>query len=494
MENNFIKKFETNNFMIGSFDTYQDLTKSLIKINSKLSDEEVYEIIKSMPTTYRTSIVDKNENYIGYIGIYNVQAQYESASIRFETNKSLDENEKNEILAEYKTWLSESLNLNNIEEYIYCSKEEKQIEKNHIEPKANIIIPSRLLEQGISIETLEYFQTQYDIPKMQMPFSIKNSDKVIGIIGLTNLIWSNRRANLNIYLDKALGDELIDDLSSVIIDEYLNYVHNSNIHNVTLSVSGSDKNMLDIIKNTNMNFYAQIPFSSINGDNIESKMMFQHIPNIKNNNGILIPDNKIERISLLETEKKELEPIIKINDEYKLVSPKVFEENNIDSKKIIDGHINAMQNRQNFSIPLGEDKYILQKGNDNYGISKAVMNYNYVLLNNNNNYSGYINILRNNANNKNAEIEIGIDPKIQGQGIGTQVINKFYEELFSIGYASVTSAVFEFNNPSIKLHEKVAEFNGIRLESYYINGKLWNMNFYTKTNELIDKGTSERKI
>ena len=147
-----------------------------------------------------------------------------------------------------------------------------------------------------------------------------------------------------------------------------------------------------------------------------------------------------------------------------------------------------MQERQHFSIPLGEDKYIIQKGNGNYGVSKAVMNYSYLLLDDLNNYAGYINILRTNANNRNAEIEIGIDPKIQSKGLGTQVINKFYEELFSIGYASVTSAVFEFNNPSIRLHEKVAELNGIRLESYYINGKLWNMSFYSKVN---DKGLEE---
>jgi len=113
------------------------------------------------------------------------------------------------------------------------------------------------------------------------------------------------------------------------------------------------------------------------------------------------------------------------------------------------------------------------------------MNYSYILVDDKKDYCGYINILRNNAENKNAEIEIGISPKLQQKGLGTQVINKFYEELFSIGYASVTSAVFDFNNPSIKLHEKVAELNGIRLESYYINGKMWNMNFYSKINESI---------
>ena len=88
------------------------------------------------------------------------------------------------------------------------------------------------------------------------------------------------------------------------------------------------------------------------------------------------------------------------------------------------------------------------------------------------------------------EVEIGIDPKIQHRGLGAVVINRFYDELFSTGVASVTSSVFEFNNPSMRLHEKVAELNGIRLESYYINGKLWDMNIYSKTNSIIGESSS----
>ena len=146
-----------------------------------------------------------------------------------------------------------------------------------------------------------------------------------------------------------------------------------------------------------------------------------------------------------------------------------------------------MQERQKFTIPLGEDNYFLQNGNGKYGLSKQLMNYNYVLLDDKNKYSGYINILRENVNGKNAEIEIGIKPEIQHKGLGTTVINKFYDELFSVGYASVTGSVFEFNKPSLKLHEKVAELNGIRLDSYYINGRLWDMSYYTKTNDIINK-------
>ena len=154
---------------------------------------------------------------------------------------------------------------------------------------------------------------------------------------------------------------------------------------------------------------------------------------------------------------------------------------------MLESHIKAMQNREKFTIPLGEDKYFLQKGNGNYGLSKALMNYSYIILNENNDYSGYTNVLRNNANGKNAEIEIGIDPKLQHRGLGIIVTNRFYDELFSLGYASATNIVFAFNRPSLKLNDKIAELRGIRLEAYYINGKLWNMNYYSKTNPLIEK-------
>ena len=494
MNEKFITKLQTEQFMIGSFDAYLDMSKTLIKENSNFSDEEVDEILKGMPTTYRAAITDKNGEYVGYIGLFNVDAKNNISSMRFEVNNNLKQDDKNEILNEFKKYLFESLNITNIEEFIYKTKETMEIEKIKVIPKSNIVIPSKLLVPGISEETLEKFSEDYSIPKLQMPFTIKSSDRVIGIVGLSNLIWSNKRANLNIYLDKSLGTDISNELSGYIIDDYLNYVHESNVHNITMSVNGSNQNMLDIINNTNMNYYGQIPFSAINGESIESNLMFQHIPNMKKENGIIIPNNKSVSLSLLDTEKKEMAKQIELSNGFKLISPKLFEDADIDSTQILEAHIKAMQNREGFSIPLGEDKYILQKGNGNYGISKAIMNYSYIILDQNNQYSGYINILRNNANGKNAEIEIGIDPKLQHKGLGTIVINRFYDELFSIGCASVTSVVFEFNNPSLKLHEKVAELNGIRLDAYYINGRLWDMNFYSKTSDLIKEEVNSKHI
>ena len=119
MENNYVEKFKTENYSIGSFDFYQDLSKELIKNNSNLTSEEVEDILKSMPTSYRASIVDKNGNYIGFIGLYDIDAKNNVTSIRFEVNNDLDEKSKNEILDEFKKWLQESLNLDKINEEIF---------------------------------------------------------------------------------------------------------------------------------------------------------------------------------------------------------------------------------------------------------------------------------------------------------------------------------------------------------------------------------------
>ena len=187
--------------------------------------------------------------------------------------------------------------------------------------------------------------------------------------------------------------------------------------------------------------------------------------------------------SYLFKSKDNMNLVLKVDNIYRLVSPKAFKTENINKDKIIFSHIRAVQDRKEFAIPLGEDKYILQYGNEDYGFKRTVMNYSYVLLDNDNNYCGYVNILR--ANCFNAEIEIGIIPTLQRKGIGTKVINKFYDELFSVGFLSVTSIVFEFNIASIKLHDRVSKCYGKRTKSYYINGKLWDMYYYTKINDKL---------
>ncbi len=486
METFFIPKFKTNKFFIGSFDTYYDSTLRLIKSNSKISTKKAEDVINSLNENYRASITDCNKNYIGYIGLYNIDEQEHMASIRLEINYPLiNEDDKNEILSEYRSWMWDSLRLTIEEEIIFKDPGYSEVKKsNHIfngrQARSN-----SLLIPGISQEVLDKFSEYYSLPNMIYPFSIRYRDRIIGIIGLNNVIWSNERTDLKLFLDKSLGDDIIEVFSSSVIDDYLDYVHSLNIYNVCFCVSGSDYNTLDIIEESKLNYYGQIPLASLNEGKIESKIMFQHIPKMKMNEEFVIPKNISYDISVFNTDKKELDEYILLENNYKLINPHSFQKFEVDIDNIVLGHMIAMQNRDKFSIPLGEDKYMIQKDKCNNSLLNQIMNYSYILVNFSNDYCGFINILRNNANSKNAEIEMGIDPSLQGRGLGSMVINKFYNELFSIGYASVTSAIFEFNEPSLNLHKKNCEFSGTRLSSYYINGRLWDMYYYTKTNDLV---------
>lgn len=463
--NNFVAKLETEKYLIGSFDAFMDKSLELTKNNLNKTDEEANEFLKTIPTATRAAITTKDGEYVGFIGITNVDAKNDAASIVFEVNREVD---KEEILNEFKKYLSESLNIKHTDGENFS--------------ESNIIIPSKSLVPGVSEEDLEKFGN----PSLKYPFTIKSNDRTIGVIGLTSLLWANKRASLQLFLDEALGSDIVNELSGYIIDDYVNYVHSVGLHNINFTVSGSNKDMLDVVANTNMNYYGSVPFGASNGVNVESSVMFQHTPYMEKN-GILIPENKSISIQTLDTEKKELRNKIELNNGFAMINPSVFEQEGIDFDRVLKGHIEAMQNRNNFTIPLGEDKYFLQVGNDRYGLYKTLKNSTYVILDSFNNYAGYINILRKNANGKNVEIEIAIDPTLQHKGLGTEVINSFYDELFSTGVASVTSSVFSFNNPSMKLHEKVASLNGTRIESYYINGKLWDMNVYSKVNEEISK-------
>ena len=106
--NEFIKKLESKNFQIGSFDVYLEKSKELINSNleyfkkikkSFLSEDDV---LKSLPAIYRASIVDKESNeYVGFISAYDVDNQNKKASLIFVSDNNLSNEQINEIIDEY---------------------------------------------------------------------------------------------------------------------------------------------------------------------------------------------------------------------------------------------------------------------------------------------------------------------------------------------------------------------------------------------------------
>ena len=481
----FIPKLYTDNFMIGSFDVYLDKAKELIDRNKYTFNE----LLDKMPTSLRASIVNKEDkSYLGFISVIDMNNENGYTSLVLVLENGLEEEKTEEIVNAYKEFLSNDLGITDIKDYLLVNGKVVTEECNDV-ISTEVLLSSNNLRDGLDEkEKAKLIEEGYNVPNLQIPCTIMDGNESIGLIGLTNLIWSNRRANLQIFIDKEKDVDYIIGAAPKIIDEYLNYVHNRNLYSISMSVSGSDINMMSAVLNSEMNFYASIPYASSYKNKAESNYLFQSYPEMKKESDLYIPNNKI--ITNTDGVNKEFTSVIDLGNGYVAMSPKVLEENNINITKIVGSHMEAMQDRDKFTIPLGEDKYIIQEGNGKYGISKAVNNYTYIILDKDMNYVGFTNILRENA--LNAEIEMALKPEYQSKGIGSAMRKKFYEELFKNGYMSATSAVFDFNNKSNGLNEKFAKFSGKRIGAYYINGKLWDMNYYTRVNEDEESGVKLR--
>lgn len=490
----FIPKIVIGNFKIGSFDIYKDLAKKLIMENSLVDDSEASKIMDSLADSYRASIVYKDGSYIGFIGLYNVDESRHMASIHLETSSNIiSVQDKNSILRAYMDWVTYSLHLNIIKEMTYVDFLHKRVEAIPLS-FPNVSLPfNPLLLPGISLRTLQLFSKQYpnDILDLELSFSIKYRDKIIAIIGLSDIIWSNESATLNLYLNKEIDSSYYTILSNHVINDYLDYIHSMNIHNVSCRIPSTDKERLAIINASNMNFYGQIPFSVLDGKEITSSILFQHIPGMLRDEQTLLPLPVSCKEKLFHTTRSHLKRILSVNPYYKLVSPRMFCRLGIDMCSVLENHILAMLDREYFTKPLLEDKYIL----NSCSLFNRFKNFTYFLLDNHGRYHGFVNIIKKEVNNRNIEIVVGIDPLSQHNGLGTIVLDSIYKELFSVGYASVTTTSLSCNTTFLHLNRKLAEFCGIRLESYYLNGHLCNMHYYTKVNDIVSlkKGKCMKK-
>ena len=52
---------------------------------------------------------------------------------------------------------------------------------------------------------------------------------IVAIIGLDNLSWVNRRAELKIFLDKEVDEDFIINFMAIMIEKYINYAHDNNV-------------------------------------------------------------------------------------------------------------------------------------------------------------------------------------------------------------------------------------------------------------------------
>ena len=464
----FIPKLELEKYSLGSFDVYEKESLKIAQAYLKHQGAKIdnaTDLFNRMPTAYRASIVNKeSKKYVGFIGAFDVSEEHSYTSVAVGFIDKKYKVDFLEILENYCAYLEFSLNIRNIQQIVIMNQEKMKIGCNSV--KYREATPRSLYLYPNDQET-----------KLKFPVKIFFRNFYIGRMGLENLIWSNRRATLKIILDGNAIEDLTEFILPTAIDHYLDYVQTNNLYSVTTQVAASDTLLLTALLKSKMNFYGYLPYAAKYDEYYETAYLFEHYPNVAKRTLVQIP--KAKKIHESELKEISLDDEIKLNDNYKMVSPKAFDKLGINLEEIVQGHIEALQDRLNFAIPLGEDKYFIQEGNGNYGLSKTVYNFTYILVDKNNKYAGYANILRN--NDRHAEIELAIKPELQSKGLGTKLLDNFMKELLNNGYLCVSSYVFSFNEASNRLHSKLAKYYGTRKKAYYTNGSLWDMNLYAKT-------------
>ncbi len=481
MKENFICKLCTENFKIGSFDAYYNISRELIQKNSGYSLEEAEELLKKFPTSYRATILDKDDNYIGYISTYDNDAIMSTYSLRLETNKILSEEEREEITSTYKKWCYESLNFEHLEDEV-CISKEKIVKQNERYIRPSIVVPKKYLRPGIDSETLNYMKEFYNIPNLQFPFTIVDDGRVIGIIGVSNLVPSTRRAALRIYFNKDIESVLSYEIGKTVIDDYVKYLHDLKINSVATEVSLLDEKKIEMFDETSMSRWGAIPFASNFDGMVGPKIMYQNVPGYSEKDTLYVPNDLVVSNDVLLPKKEEFSEILMVDENYRLISPKSFAKYNIDVYKLARQYGKCLEDRENLTKTLGADKFIPQIGNEKYGLVKTISNSTYVLVNRDNNFAGFVNRLRDDKENGNIEVEAALDPNIHSRGIGTKMAMAFNDEMFKMGYTGITGGVFSFNDKSLNLNRRLGSFNGVRIESYYINGKYFDMDYFTTVN------------
>ena len=468
-KDNFLVKLESSNFLIGSFDAYRDETMELIKTDSNLLDSDAEEIIDSMTNGFRAAITSKDREYIGYIGLYDINFEEMSASIRFEVNRELSLDKKKEILDKFKKFLRLSANINVIDEITYIASDKKLTERmqkpSDITIKRTIKPASPYLIECCDSKTLSY------------PFMISsnspNTQKFLGVIGLSKVDYINRCATLHIYLVDSPVDIAASNLPlPEIINKYVRYIHELNFHNVNIQVSESDKKVLDLLNRSEMKCCGEIPYSAFDGDELVSSIVFQHTPEMNKENGEnAVIQNMSYPLSAISSTMN-LPESIEIGD-YRILKPSLLSNENINS--LLQGLMEAMKDRKRFVIPYGLDYRFIDK---NF-LEEELKKSSYIVLAPDDSFAGFINISE--KNGRNVEAKFGFAQKINDLVNSGTIVNMFCNKLFSHGVASITIPVTA-GSDIYKFLSKNTTANCALNECSYLDSSYWDLYYYVIVN------------
>lgn len=142
--NKFIPKLETKKYLIGSMDVFLEKVKDTINSYSKLLETIDYysaeDLLSVLPTAHRASIVSKDTNeYVGFISTVDVDNKNSIASIHFEADVKLPNEDVDEIIDTYEEFLANSLNITKRKDLVVLNKNAVIFEEGNFEVKHDLL-------------------------------------------------------------------------------------------------------------------------------------------------------------------------------------------------------------------------------------------------------------------------------------------------------------------------------------------------------------------
>lgn len=308
------------------------------------------------------------------------------------------------------------------------------------------------------------------------------SRKLVGLIGFKNLIQSNQRTNIDLILSEELTEEKSLEYGSEALKMISDYSFNAlNLHN--LLCQDSNLESYDMYVDAGYEYIGSRHAAKLGNDSFKDVHLFQKLPSSNMvNKSVIVPNNiiinKPNNLSINEL------PEIVNGQEITLIKP-----DQLDNKTIsyVRRRLGKSMNDSYDASAMGEYKMIYNDFRLNNKLSGKGQ-FDYLILDENGNPIGYVDRLHVDKKNFCTDIEINIFNKsTRNKGYGHKAYELYVNVLRNSGYISIGSVVFDFNKPSLNMHEKLG-FNpyAIRNESYFAFGKLNDMHYYEAglTNDL----------
>lgn len=434
MKENFISTLKTDKYMIGDYVPYYDEIIAMVQHSRIVSEENAKRYIEQFKNEYFAAIVDYNLNFAGFIGIKDINYVDMSCNLVFGTILDMSAEDKADIRSTYESWIGHTLKIWNFDGFNLPLYE---FESEKIKALDGFNFNKREIVEKIAIYDDDYR---------------KRKSRLCAYVYIQTLCRKDKRCVLKVQVvNSKKRTEILDG-----INEYIEYLKRFRILYVFVRCSSLDEEVIEVLSSSYSKFVlrAAIPCSELRKGTLCDRLIYENTYSLEKDAYSIDYEPLLRDESILKQKDISDSMIIKLDENYRLISPYSSE---FDDEKVLKGYIEAMRDRFYFAEPAGECGYILQKGDNSYGLTKALNDFDYVIVGKENNFVGYIDVKKRDIYGRAIYTSIAIAPKYQNKGIGTVAYSAFLEELFKRGVASVTSFVPANNIPAIKLYEKCAK-------------------------------------